>query len=132
MRIFLAEGNSDIRLGLELALNNEPGMIVTGIAVRAKGLIEQIGATRPDVLLLSWHLPRVEGTDILARLKDLTMQPQVVVMSSRPELEAVAMAAGATAFVSTDRSSENLLAVLRKMRSESESGVEPTVELDNS
>jgi DNA-binding NarL/FixJ family response regulator len=117
MRIFIADANQDLSVGLQLRLHQEPGMPVVGIAVRTKGLLTQVAATQPDVLLLDWFLPGRPAADVLADLHALENRPQIIVLSAEPETESAALAAGADAFFAKTASSDRLMAILRKLSS---------------
>jgi DNA-binding NarL/FixJ family response regulator len=116
MRVFIADAHLETRLALMMTLREEPGMSVTGMAVEAQGLVGQVKASQPDVLLLDWHLPGQPVTDVLADLKTLERRPQIIVLSIRPEVESEALAAGADAFVSKSVPPNGLLALLRTMQ----------------
>jgi DNA-binding NarL/FixJ family response regulator len=117
MRVFIADADQDLRVGLQILLHQEPGMPVVGIAVRANGLLAQVAASQPDVVLLDWHLPGRLATDVLADLKTLERRPEIIVLSVQPEAESAARAAGADAFVSKTAPPDRLVAILRNMRS---------------
>jgi DNA-binding NarL/FixJ family response regulator len=112
MRIFIADADKQLRVALQILLHQEPGMQVTGVATDAKGLLAQVEASQPDVLLLDWYLPGMPMTGLLADLHVLDLSPKIVVLSVRPELENAAMAAGADAFVSKNGPPQELLAYL--------------------
>ena len=57
IRIFLACSDERLRIAMLLLLDQEPGMVVVGITDRLSGLLTQLEATQPDVLLLSWEIP---------------------------------------------------------------------------
>ena len=116
MRVFIAHENAEIRLGLHLLLDQEPGVIVVGMAVRANGLVEQVAASRPDVLIINWHLPGGSVPDALAHLRSSTPQLKMVAMSMRPEVEQEAVTAGADGCVSLDKGPVELLHVLGQLR----------------
>ena len=117
MRLFIAAADQELRVGLQMFLHQEPGMPVVGIAVHTKGLLAQVAASQPDVLLLDWNLPGRPVADVLADLNELERQPKIIVLAVRPETERTALAAGADAFFATTGSSDGLIAVLRQMRS---------------
>lgn len=115
MRIFVADANKESRVALQMFLNRQPGMNVTGIAVHSAGLAEQVAATQPDVLLLSWELPGDLLPDKLVRLHTLMPWLKSVVLGIRPEAKEVAMAAGADAFVSINAPPDELMDILRSI-----------------
>ena len=116
MRIFIADADKQLRVALQILLHQEPGMQVTGVATEAKGLLAQVEASQPDVLLLDWYLPGMPMTGLLADLHVLELPPKIVILAVRSELENAAMAAGADAFVSKNGPPQELLAYLSTMR----------------
>lgn len=68
----------------------------------AEGL-ERIAETRPDLVLLDLEMPRVDGFEVLRRLRDdpATASLPVVVVTGREDIAAIdrAFEAGATTFV---------------------------------
>jgi DNA-binding NarL/FixJ family response regulator len=117
MRLFIADADKELRVGLQILLHQEPGMRVIGMAVSAKGLLAQVEACEPDALLLDWHLPGMLMTELLADLQMLDLSPKIVVLSVHPEEMNAAMAAGADAFVSKTEPPDELLVYLRTMNS---------------
>ena len=116
VRIFIAEADKGVRLALQMLLHHEAGMYVTGIAVQTKGLVDQIAASEPDVLLLDWDLPGQPMPDLLADLYKLEPRPMLAVMGVQPEVEHPALAAGADIFVGKSVPPTRLLALLRTMQ----------------
>ncbi len=116
MRLFIAEARKELRLALQMLLNQEAGLHVTGIAVETKGLVAQIAASEPDVLLLDWQLPGSPMKELVGDIRALELPLKIVVLSVQPEEEGAAMAAGADAFVSKADPPDQLMAVLNNMR----------------
>lgn len=116
MRIFIADGNSSVRLAIQMYLQQEPGMYVTGMATEAEGLPAQVEASRPDVLLLDSFLPGASILDLLSDIRGLEAPPKIVVLSIKPEVKGPALAAGADAFISKNALPEELLELVRSLR----------------
>lgn len=116
MRLFIADEDPAVRVSLQMLLNQEPGTQVTGIASKAKGLLAQVEASQPDVLLLDWHLPGKPATVLIADLRALELPPRIIVFSVRPEDKKEALAAGADAFFSKTEPPDELLVYLRTLR----------------
>jgi len=113
MRIFVADGSRDVRLSVQILANNQPDLNVIGIAVHSDGLVEQITATKPDLLLLNWDLPGRSLPNKVARLRTLMPQLKLIVLSVRTEARSAALAAGADTFVSMNTPPEELLDAMR-------------------
>ena len=116
MRLFIADADQELRTVLQILLHQEPGMSVVGIAVEAKGLLAQVAASQPDVVLMDWFLPGRPATDVLADLHALERRPQIIVLSVRPEVENEAKAAGADAFVVKGHHPNSLLRAIETLR----------------
>jgi DNA-binding NarL/FixJ family response regulator len=67
-------------------------------------------------MILDWHLPGRPAAGVLADLHALEWRPETIVLSVKPEAESEAIAAGADAFVAKIASSDQLVAILRKIR----------------
>jgi DNA-binding NarL/FixJ family response regulator len=91
-------------------------MQVIGLAIKAEGLLDQVLASQPDVLLLDWHLPGMPITELIGDLQALDLSPRIVVLSVRPEDMDAAVAAGADAFVGKTGPPDELLVHLRTLK----------------
>ena len=118
LRIFIADANQDVRVSLQMLLDREPGMRVVGIAVRTSGLVGQVGAAQPDVLLLDWQLVSPAPAEYIKNLHSIETQPHIVVLHVQPETRGEAESAGADGFVSKDGPPDQLLTILRKLKQE--------------
>ncbi len=116
MRLYIADMNKNVRLGLQMVLHQEAGVQVVGTAAQAEGLLAQVEASQADVLLLDWQLPGASMTELISDLRALNPPPKIVVLSVRSEIEAPALSAGADAFVSKSAPPEELLEVVRSLK----------------
>ncbi len=109
MRILLADAQPRVRFALRVLLEQQPGMQVVGESDDAEGLLVQIRATHPDLVLLGWELPGLAALDSLSVLREVPPGPAVIALSGRPEVRFAALSAGADAFVSKGDPPERLL-----------------------
>ena len=116
MRIFLAESDPELRVGLQFLINQQPGFKVIGISDNGKRLKKQIEASRPDVLLLDWNLPGKPMNELIADIKALDLQMKFIAISSHPEDEREAIAAGVDAYATMAASPNKLIDLLSTMR----------------
>jgi DNA-binding NarL/FixJ family response regulator len=112
MRILLADDESNVRYGLRVLLEERPEFEVVGEAADAEELFAQIDGACPDLLLLSWGLPGLAGTDLLPALWSVCDDLYVIVLSGRPEARQAILDAGANAFISKVEPPERLLAAI--------------------
>ena len=115
-RLFIADGNSSVRLALQMVLQQEPGMYVTGMAAEAEGLPAQIEASQPDMLLMDSYLPGASMQDLLSDIRGLETPLKIVVLSIKPEVKGPALAAGADAFISKNAPPEEMLKLILSFR----------------
>lgn len=112
MRILLADGESNVRYGLRVLLEERSEFEVVGEAADAEDLLAQIEASCPDLVLLSWELPGLAGADLLPALRSVCDDLYVIVLSGRPEARQAVLDAGADAFISKVEPPERLLAAI--------------------
>lgn len=112
MRIFLADGEPEVRTAMQILLDQEPGLRVVGQAGRACGLVDRVRASHADLVVVDWHLPGGQMSDLLPALHNANGVSRVIALGIRPEVERSALAAGADAFVSKTDPPEQLLAAL--------------------
>ena len=99
MRIFIADESEDLRIGLQVFLYQEPGYEVIGLADNGRGLLTQVEASQPEVLLLDWYLPGAPITNLIADMRALNPRLKIIILSVRPEDEKACMTAGADYFI---------------------------------
>jgi DNA-binding NarL/FixJ family response regulator len=117
MRIFIASADKQFRLALQLLLEDEPGMAVIGISDRSAGLLTQLEASQTEVLLLDWELAKQAPIDLIGGLQQLEHPPKIIALALNPEVKGTALAAGVCAFISKDVPPDELLPILRRIRS---------------
>lgn len=119
MKILLADDDIEVRSALQVLVSQQPCMKVVGEADEISALLPTVWYTRPHLIVLDWELPgRVEAA-LIAWLHALQPRPFILALSSQPEAEDQALAAGVDAFVSKGSSGEHLLNVLSKILSSS-------------
>ena len=119
LRIFLADANRDGRLAMQMLLDHQPGMRIVGISVGSEGLVGQVGAAQPDVILLDWQIITSAPADYIKNLHLIESQPKVIVLHVRSETRRAAEEAGADCFVSKDSPPGQLLRILNEIKPES-------------
>ncbi len=115
-RLLIIDDHSLFRSGLRMVLNESlPGAQV----IEAGSLNEAMQATadNPDAILLDIKLPGLNGLEGMALLKRKWPQAPVLILSSSDEPETVrlALARGATSFISKAESSDNIVALLKRI-----------------
>ena len=120
LRVLLADDQLAVRSALRLVLEQEPDVDVVGEVAGGDQLLAEVGATRPDLLLLDWELPGLPAADLLSALRAVCPSTKVVALSGRPEARGPALETGARAFVSNGDPPERLLAIIADCRCDCE------------
>jgi DNA-binding NarL/FixJ family response regulator len=99
--VAIVDDHHAIRLGLRTALLSEPGLEPVGSAANAQETAVLLYRTRPDVVLLDYHLPGMDGLALCRRLKSDVPAPAIVLYSAfaDPSMTVPAIVAGADAIV---------------------------------
>jgi DNA-binding NarL/FixJ family response regulator len=112
MYILLAANRAKERTVLRRLMEQEPELSVVGEVSEARDLLAQAQAVHPDLVLLDWELPGLQGADLLLALHCLGYPLKVVAYSERTEARQEALAAGADAFVHREEPPQWLLITL--------------------
>ena len=79
--IFLLDDNADFLAAASRFVRAQPGMRVLGQAQSVRAALPQIRSARPDIVLLDWLMPDIDGLAALPMLKALTPAPRVIVLT---------------------------------------------------
>jgi DNA-binding NarL/FixJ family response regulator len=127
LRIFIAFADEKLRIAMLLLLDHEPGMIVVGIPDRLPGLVTQLDASQPDVLLLEWSIPINSMKELIDDISHLSPSPQVILLSSIPEEKEAVLAAGVDHFILKNAPPDELLLILNRIRLSKTEKILPTL-----
>lgn len=99
--VAIVDDHHAVRLGLRAALLSEAGLEPVGSAANAGETAALLYRTRPDVVLLDYHLPGMDGLTLCRRIKADVPAPAVVLYSAfaDPSMTVPAIVAGADAIV---------------------------------
>jgi len=114
--VAIVDDHPAIRLGLRAALRSEPGLEPVGSAANASETDVLLDRTRPDVVVLDYHLPGMDGLTLCRRIKSDIPAPAVVLYSAfaDPTMTVPAIVAGADAIVDKGGDTRDLFNVIRQ------------------
>lgn len=115
MRLLLADDQIKVRSALRLLLEQEPDFQVVGEAADATGLLLAVTEKEPDVVLLDWELPGLPAAQLVRLLQYERPFLKIIAMSSRPEVERLALDTGVQTFLSKSESPERVLSIIRTL-----------------
>ena len=85
IRVFLADDHSIVCSGLRKLFEEEPDIRVVGEASDGRAVLNAPRKDEWDVLLLDLSLPKVNGIEVLRRMRESHPAVRVVVLSMYPE-----------------------------------------------
>ena len=115
IRIFLVDDQATVRHGLRMRLQLEADMAVVGEASDGAAALAAIAGAHPDVMVLDYEMPGMNGMDTLNALA-LSKSGLPVVMLSIHDNDVIkreAARAGAFAFVAKHGAGDRLLEAIR-------------------
>jgi two-component system, NarL family, response regulator DesR len=115
IRILLVEDNDVFRQALELLLGMQQGLEVVGAVAEGTGVVAAATELRPDVVVMDFRLPGMDGVEATAALKAALPEIAVVCLTasaSPRELEALE-AAGAEVCLRKDQKLDEIVAAVR-------------------
>jgi len=81
-KVLIVEDNSDVRRLYAIGLNQH-GFEVK-LAANGAEAVERINAEKPDVVLLDWLMPLMDGSEVLSKLENGNRNVPVIVISGQP------------------------------------------------
>ena len=114
--VAIVDDHPAVRLGLRAALRSEAGLEPVGSAANAGETDVLLYRTRPDVVLLDYHLPGMDGLTLCRRIKSSVPAPAVVLYSAfaDPTMTVPAIVAGADAIVHKGGQTRELFDAIRE------------------
>jgi len=99
-----------------MLLDNEPGLVISGLSDNISNLNSQLEDSHSDVLLFDWQIPLPELKDMLTDIHILDNPPTIIFLSSGPEEREQILAAGADYFFTKDAPPNELIKTLNSLQ----------------
>jgi two-component system nitrate/nitrite response regulator NarL len=80
--VVIADDQPIFRLGVKSLLTQQPGFTVLGEVNDSEGAMEMVTRLQPDVLLIDHAMPRLNGLDVIRRLKASKSPTRAVVLTA--------------------------------------------------
>lgn len=84
IRIVLADDHAVVRRGLSLVLHQEPDFSIVGEATDGEQAHTMILTLQPDVVLLDWKMPRLDGLQAAGRIRRDAPGVRTIILSGAP------------------------------------------------
>jgi DNA-binding NarL/FixJ family response regulator len=117
IRILIVDDHPAMRAGLTAVLRAEPGFVPLDAAASVADLWPTLNRTRPDVVVLDYHLPGDDGLVLCRRIKRQLPAPAVLLYSAYADgsLTIPARLAGIDGFVSKAAPASELYDAIRRL-----------------
>ncbi len=115
IRVVLVEDNKAFRDAMELLLDLEPGLEVVATVDNGSDAAAVCGTQRPDVVLLDYRLPGLDGVQATVAILEAAPSAKVVCLTasvSRSEVGAL-YDAGAVACLTKDTDLDEIIEAIR-------------------
>ncbi len=115
VRTLVVDDHRSYAEALSLALSRADGIESVGAVFSVDQAIGSVLVNRPDVVILDWQLPDVDGIEGVGRIKTLRPSTKIVVISGHAEgIERIALAAGAAAVLPKESSIADIVSTIRR------------------
>ena len=120
IRVLLVDDHPMVRQGLAAVLEDEPDLEVVGEASNGVDAISQVERLRPDVVLMDYSMPEMDGLEATRRITERWPEQRVIGLSMYEEQDRgrAMLEAGAGAYLSKTGDTNTLLATIRRQKAE--------------
>ena len=114
LRVLVVDDHPMVRTSLSALLSDEDGVTVVGECEDGSQVVEAVRRLRPDVVLMDYSMPVMNGLAATEALRDAELQPPVVVLTAEGWIERHAVAAaGADGLLPKNARADALVHCLR-------------------
>lgn len=113
--VVLVEDNDVFRESLELLLGTVPDLRIVAAVPDGRSALDVCGRLRPDVVLMDYRLPELDGVETTAAIGEACPTTAVVVLTATAESEEIdaLYEAGAVACLTKDRELDEIVGAVR-------------------
>jgi NarL family two-component system response regulator LiaR len=115
IRVLIADDHEVVRQGLRAVLEQEPDIEIVGDCGDGEAAVAAIERLKPDVVLLDMVMPRLDGLGVLERLRERSVRPAVIVLTSYMDEDRglAAVRAGAQSYLPKTTAADRVVEVVR-------------------
>lgn len=113
-RVLTADDHDVVRRGVRALLETRSNLHIVAEATKGREALEEARSTRPDIVILDYSLPEMNGLDLTLSIKREMPRVEVMIytMHDREELVLEVLRAGARAYVLKSDTERHLLAAV--------------------
>jgi DNA-binding NarL/FixJ family response regulator len=116
-RILIADDHEVVRTGVRRTLEDHPGWTVVAEAADGKDAIAQAIATKPDVAVLDYMLPLIDGIEATRHIRRRVPSVEVLIFSMHDDENVLreALSAGARSYVQKSDAGLHLISAIQAL-----------------
>lgn len=113
--ILLADDHAVVRKGIQLIAQSEPDLEVVGTAKDGREAVELFQELRPDVIILDYSMPGLNGVEAAAQISKLDCTASLIMLSMHSDETYImrAISAGVRGYVSKESAEDEIVAAIR-------------------
>lgn len=117
IRLVITDDHAIVRHGLKQILALAPDIEVAGEAGDGQELLELLGRTDCNLILLDMNMPGIAGVELIGKIRSVHPDMPILVLSMHIEgpVASRALKAGASGYLTKDSEPEMLVAAIRKV-----------------
>jgi DNA-binding NarL/FixJ family response regulator len=115
--VLLVDDHSLVRHGFRRMLEDEPGIHVVGEASDGHEAVEMVGSLKPDVVVMDFGLPSMNGAVATRKIREMHSQSLVLILSmhSEPTYVHTCLEAGARGYLLKNAMDLELVSAVRRV-----------------
>lgn len=115
--LVIADDHKLFRQGMVAMLGKDKAIKVIGEALDGFEALDLLAELQPNVLLLDIEMPKVDGFEVLKKVKKLTLKTKILVLTMHSSAEFVKniVKAGASGYLKKDSDKEVLLSAIKEV-----------------
>ena len=116
-RILIADDHAVVRTGVRHILEDQPGWSVVAEAADGKDAVAQAIATKPDVAVLDYRLPLLDGIEVTRQIRRRVPKVEVLIFTMHDDesLLREALSAGARSYVQKSDAALHLISAVQSL-----------------
>jgi len=116
-RILIADDHDVVRTGVRHIIEDQPGWSVVAEAADGKDAVAQAIATKPDVAILDYRLPLLDGIEVTRQIRRRVPSVEVLIFTMHDDesLLREALSAGARSYVQKSDAGQHLISAVQSL-----------------
>ncbi|MDD2759804.1 MAG: response regulator transcription factor [Methylomonas sp.] len=117
IRLLIVDDHVLMREGLKQLFEGEDDIVVAGEAGCGDDVLAKLDKEPFDLILLDISIPGLHGVDLIAKIREFSAPPPILVLSmhNEPQIAKRKLKAGAAGYITKDSSPKDLLGAIRKV-----------------